>query len=319
MLPDTSYHKSSTCPKASNSNLQSSGSHSLIHEALSEYTLKHQNNTFPLIMFNSSTVSEMKKKVQDSLGTLNEIELKVRRTVLKDADLLQDYKISPEETISVSIHQPSKIQLFIKGPKLILIRAYKSCLISTLKSKLLKKTAWPDENFYLYFGGKILEDENTLSSYNIVNNSTIQYIERIQGGTIVIPSFTFNSLDNEVEKGFYKGLPLWRSLRRGFSLKGRCQNKNCPAYNDVIYINKGFGTFDMARTCFTSKCPQCLYVSKNLLNCCFWCASYEWSGCLKTGEKRTGKGTAGHEKYKSFKEGENVEWAYLEISVKPYK
>lgn len=319
MLPDTSSHESSTCPIQSDSDLKSSASPSLTQEALSEYTLKHQNNTFTLLMLKSSSVYEMKKKIQDQLGTFNEIELKIRRTVLKDADFLIDYKISPEETISVSIQQPSKIQLFIKGPKLILIRAYKSSQISTLKSKLLKKTSWPDENFYLYFGGKILEDENTLSSYNIVNNSTIQYIERIQGGTIVIPSFPFNSLDNEVERCFYKGLPLWRSLRRGFSLKGRCQNKHCPAYNDVIYINKGFGTFDMARTCFTSKCPQCLYVSKNLLNCCFWCANYEWSGCLKTGEKRTGKGTAGYEKYKSFKEGENVEWAYLEISVKPYK
>ena len=319
MLPDTSFHESLTYPKASDSDLKSLGASSLTQEALLEYTLKHKNNTFSLIMFKSSTVSEMKKKVQIQLGTCNEIELKLRRTVLKDADTIQEYKISPEETISVSIRQPSKIQLFIKGPKLILIRAYKSSLVSTLKFKLLKKTSWPDENFYLYFGGKILEDENTLRNYNIVNNSTIQYIERIQGGTLVIPSFPFNSLDNEVERCFYKGLPLWRSLKRGFSLKGRCQNKQCPAYNDVIYINKGFGTFDMARTCFTSKCPQCLYVSKNLLNCCFWRASYEWTGCLKTGEKRTGKGTAGYEKYKSFKEGENVEWAYLEISVKPYK
>lgn len=319
MIPSPSSHNNSISAKTSSFTLSDSLRKAHIQDTLSEYNFKHHRSIFTLILFKSSTVSEIKKKVQDHLKTTNDITLKYRKTQLEDGTLLLDYNINPEDFIHITIHKPAKIQIFIKGPKLTLIRTYKSSTVANLKHKLLKKTQWPDENFYLYFAGKILEDNNSLGYYEITNNSTIQYIERIQGGTLVIPSFPFNNMNTELERNFYKGLPLWRSLKHGFSLKGRCQNKNCAAYNDVIYINKGYGSFDIARECFTSRCPQCCQVSKNLLNCCFWCASYEWSGCLKNGQTKAGKGSVGHEKYITFKEGEYADWAYLEVFVKAFR
>ena len=269
-------------------------------------------------MFKTSTVSETKKRLQEKLNTTNDITLKYRKTLLKDGNILLDYNISPEDSINITILKPTKLQIFIKGPKLTLIRAYKSFTVAELKQIMLKKTHWPNQNFYLSFRGKILEDKNTLKYYEITHNSTLEYIERIQGGSLQVSSFPFCTTNTEIERGFYKESPLGRSINHGFIIKGRCNNTKCVAFNDVMYINKGYGRFDLARECFTARCMQCLQVFKTLINYCFLFASYEWIGCLKNGEKKEGKGIAGLEKYETFQEGEYLDWAYLEVNVKAF-
>lgn len=61
---------------------------------------------------------------------------------------------------------------------------FKNMTIKEVKEKIIKEQALAlqTENIRLIFGGKQLEDSETISSYDIINKSTLMSVTRVPGG-----------------------------------------------------------------------------------------------------------------------------------------
>ncbi|KAG2352330.1 ubiquitin-related domain-containing protein, partial [Suillus spraguei] len=86
-------------------------------------------------------------------------------------------------TTNLKIPTSGTIRLYVKSltHKTITLGAESCDTIHVLKSKIqdIEGTAVDDQR--LIFAGKPLEDDRTLSDYNIQNDSTIHFILRLRG------------------------------------------------------------------------------------------------------------------------------------------
>jgi Ubiquitin family len=190
--------------------------------------------------------------------------------------------------------------------------------VKSLKLKIENKSGVPSFYQEIKYGDKILEDQRNLFDYSITRGSNLNLELGLRGGAL-LPSFSFNSMSYEVNIPFSVSAPEWCYVYKGISWSGVCKNINCKASNEIVYVSLGFGTFDVRNTISNLKCPICCKKIENVNNCGFSEASWTFKGRDGQGNKLKGNGRTIKNFYSTFKENDEIDWAYLSITVDPLR
>ncbi|CAB4482549.1 putative ubiquitin [Rhizophagus irregularis] len=159
-------------------------------------TLSYNGVELPLEICSRDTIYEVKQKIERLENITESIrpekqELRLGAEKLKDELNVSDCEIHPGDNIRLVQKVAGVIQVFIKNTvtledkmvKSIAILIDPSCTVLELKQKYYDKTrSFPVEKQRLLWSRHQLEDERSLSSYKIPNDSNINLVARLPGG-----------------------------------------------------------------------------------------------------------------------------------------
>ncbi|KAA6401791.1 MAG: putative Polyubiquitin [Streblomastix strix] len=116
------------------------------------------------------TISSVKNKIQD----ITQIPLKQQKLIfygseLEDDQTLKDFDIQNEDTLQLSLDYSENIPIRVRISKteIITVQMKLQETIKHMKQKIFEQQRIPLEKQWIFFKDDILEDQRTLSSYNI--------------------------------------------------------------------------------------------------------------------------------------------------------
>ena len=135
----------------------------------------------------------------------------------------------------------------------------------------------------------------------------------------------FNQLADSQLIEFGKKAPSYIYVGPGLNLRGICDNKDCDAFNKVIWIKKGVGEFDIGMDIHESKCPVCpmTVAAEKIDNFGFYDCIYSIKGLQDAPIKKEVEKNnliANNNQLILFTESKaSANWSSLKITIKSFK
>lgn len=236
------------------------------------YIIDEFSKLIPLQVELSNTIKQIKQEILDKEGipiSFQNLALSSdeNRWYLSDLITVKDYGYGSLLYLRIKTYG----QVFFKTltGKTITLEVEFSDTIEKIKQKIEDKEGLPPDIQTLIYDGKRLKDDRTLKDYSIGRESTVHLIARLRGGGPAPLTFADLRAENELKIAFNPAAPPWGLVAPGLNLRGFCRNRNCSAYNQNVWIQKGFGSFNITVHAETSACPCCKEQVSDVNNCGF--------------------------------------------------